>query len=81
MAVGRLLRHDLRNQRLTKPNRSHCCGSWLKCVMQEMQKGDGVCCGEGRSCSDAVDLDWSGLEYVQQNQNGVGELCWEEVSG
>lgn len=49
--------------------------------MQEMQKGDGVCCGEGWSCSDAVDLDWSGLEYVQQNQNGVGELCWEEVSG
>ena len=67
VAVGRLDRCDLRNQRLSKPNRSHGCGSWLQCVVQEMQKGDRVCCRKGLSCSDAADLDWSRLEYVQQN--------------
>jgi len=79
--VGRLPSHGLRNQRLTKPNGGRGCRSWLKRVVQEKWKGGRVCCREGRSRSDAVDLDWSRLEYVQQNWNSVGELCWEEVSG
>lgn len=39
LAMGRPHRHDLRNHRLTEPDRSPGCGSRMKRVVQELQKG------------------------------------------
>lgn len=73
VAVGRPCRRDLGHQRLTKPNSSQGCGSWLACVVHEMRKGDRVCCREGLNHSDAVDLDWSRTETVWESC--VGRRC------
>lgn len=63
------------HQRLTKPNQSRGCGSWLKRDGQEPREGG---CAAGRDQAALVQWTWTGAGW---SVCGRTEAVWESCAG